>query len=231
MPASWSPRASRVAIAVILVSCVGLGWWIGSEVSQRRSENELRERIARLRAQTQAEARKEREDIRKERAAERKQQVAESIDDKLEAANRNALRAARAGRRRDVARAESELHAIAARLAPNADSGSRDPFERELDRFPIKLPPLLAQQIMSGDGEHVLFVLVSRPYLCLKPPQDRARAVRQVYGPMQRRLRREGIRDFEMLVTPFTARAPTRSQALATGAHQRVVLTSRGRAC
>ena len=87
------------------------------------------------------------------------------------------------------------------------------------------------QQVTSRDGDHKLFVSVSRPLLCLQSPADRLRRAHETYDPIEHRLRRAGIKDFELIVTPLTLQAPTRSDALVVASGDTVAFTSRGRAC
>jgi len=114
---------------------------------------------------------------------------------------------------------------------PDRSGRPKDPYAREIEGFPIKQPPLVAQQITSSEDDHVLFVGVFRPYFCVKTPSERAQAGRAVYRPIARRLGRAGVHDFELVVTPVAKRAPERRDALAVGAAGSVELTRAGRRC
>jgi len=52
-----------------------------------------------------------------------------------------------------------------------------------------------------------------------------------VYGPADRRLRRDGVRDFEFILVPLTDANPTENDALAIGVNGRLRLTTKGRGC
>jgi len=239
MSSTSSRSHGRVALILALIAAaMGLGLWVGVQIAHDRHDDRNRAVAERVRERGQADARRERAADAAEARKERRQKLAESrldaMDDAIERANRDLLQAAKAGRRRDVARAEAAL-AQATRRRDAADKSPahlpRDPFERELDGFPIKESPLFVQQVTSSDGDHKLFVSVSRPLLCLQSPADRPRRVHETYDPVERRLRGAGIEDFEMIVTPLTLQAPTLSDALVVASGDTVVLTSRGRAC
>lgn len=207
-----------------------LGIWITTEISHKRANDRAKQALRRDRA---AEAKEQRE-LRQEKASEHKEKASEAVDTAVEDANRELLRAAKAGQRDAVARAEAKLTQLTRRQDASDKSTDRppkDPVERELDRFPVKRPPLFAQQISSNGDDHVLFVAVARPLFCLKSPAARLRVVRTGYLPINHRLRSAGIKDFELVVTPRSNQAPARSDALAIGVAGKVSLTNRGNAC
>jgi len=222
-----------LVVAVIAVT-VGLGWWIGTEIAHKRAADRNRGAAERVRAAAERERASDAAEARKERQEQQEEQRLGTLDDAIDTANRELFHAAKAGRRTDVARAETALtRASQRRNAAHKPPAHRpkDPYVRELDSFPVKEPPLFAQQMTWSEDDHVLFLSVSRAYLCLKDPADRLRRVRETYAPVERRLRRAGIKDFEIVVTPVTPQAPTRSGALAKGAAGTVTLTNLGRAC
>src|SRR5215212_5237834 len=215
-PRRW-PVSPAVAIACAALVAIALGAWIGTGIGHRRAERKAQ----------QADARAERREARQERSS-------AALDEALDRANRRLLQAARAGQSRAVARAEAAL-VRASRRADAADGGRgklpKRPYAREVERFAIKRPPLVAQQITSSDDDHVLFVAVQRAYFCFKTAPERVRSVREVYLPIRRRLARAGVHDFEMVVGPPSSRAPTRSTAFAIARGSDVRLTGRGRRC
>ena len=91
---------------------------------------------------------------------------------------------------------------------------SEDPYERELDRFSVLQPPLVVQQLTSGDRNYVLFATGLEANFCLKSARQRRQPVRETYQPVARRLRRQEIDDFELFVVPAEPGAPRRSQAV-----------------
>ena len=213
-------------MAAIAALAIGLGTWIGTEIGQKRTADRAK--------RAQEAGQRERDAAEAADAAEaRRERRAEALDDAVEDANGELLRAAKAGRRDAVARQEAGLDQLARRqdAAGTADQTSKDPFEHELERFPIKQPPLVAQQISSTDDDHVLFVSVHAAHFCLKSRTQRRQAIRVTHTPIATRLRSAGIDDFKLLVVPFGNRAPTRSQALAIAGRHGVAVTSRGRSC
>ena len=223
------------ALVVVLVLAVGMGWVIGAQIGDRRASDRARHRVERQverqRAIDAAELRREREEERKEREEERKEREAEAPDEVFDDATRQLLQAAKRGRRDAVARQETRLsELVRRRAATDQGPAAEDPYERELDRFPIGQPPLVAQQISSSD-DHVLFVSVFTAHFCLKSPSERRDAVRETYQPIARRLHKQRVDDFELLVVPLSSTAPRRSSALARAAGGSVSLTSLGQSC
>ena len=221
----WQLRPAPIAIVIVLT--VGVGAFVGVQIGHKRAADRDRAAAERARASARAEARAEKRELRQEKSS-------EALDNDVEAANRELIRAARAGQRGAVARAEARLTQASRRSDAAQESNQRppkQPYARELDRFPVKRAPLFVQQITSSDEDHVLFVAVARPWFCLKSASDRIRRVHATYAPIDRRLRTAGIEDFRMVVTPITLQAPSRSNALAIASAGRVTLSTRGRAC
>ena len=209
------------------LAAIVLGAWIGTGIGHRRAERRANRAAAVAAARAEAEGRQQQREERRERSSENR-------EDAVENANAALLRAAQGGQRAAVRRAEAQLAAAGRRSdAADRDRSERpkDPYTREIEGFPIKQPPLVAQQITSSEDDRVLFAGVFRPYFCVKTPSERAQAGRAVYRPIARRLRRAGVHDFELVVTPVTKRAPERRDALAVGAAGSVELTRAGRRC
>src|SRR5215212_806813 len=123
-----------------------------------------------------------------------KSQSVEAVEARVEAANQRVLQAARSRDRPALAQAERSLTALRKRedaVEGAPDQPSTDPFERELDRFEFKQAPLFVQQITSSENDRVLYTSVFRPQFCLKTPAERLDVVRQVYLPVNARLRRQ----------------------------------------
>ena len=193
MSSGPTPRLKRVAVvvaALALAIAVGtlIGTEIGTEIGDKRADDRAsraKEKAERQRAIVAAADRRERE---REREQERREREQEAPENAIEKADAELLRAAKAGQRDAVARHEARLTELIRRQG-TAQPAAEDPVERELDRFPIKQPPLLAQQISSDGDNHVLFVSVSMAHFCLKTASERQRAVRATYQPIARRLR------------------------------------------
>jgi len=143
----------RLSIACAALVAISLGAWIGTGIGHRRGERKSQQAEHATRARAEAAARKERRQKRQERSS-------EALDDTVDQANARLLRAAGARDRAAVVRAEAAL-AQATRRREAAQRGStrpvKDPYVRELERFPITRPPLFAQQITSSEDDHVLF--------------------------------------------------------------------------
>jgi len=130
-----------------------------------------------------------------------------------------------------------------ARSASSTSSPARTPTRRPRGRArrtasrapspacAFKQGPLYVQQLLTTTGESRAFAAVLRDYFCLLTEQARTEAAAAVYGPLQRRMRDEGVADFELIVIPVTQTAPRAEAALAVGREGRLRLTARGRAC
>lgn len=129
-----------------------------------------------------------------------------------------------------VSKAQDELERLA-RMGPVKTSSAHDPFRRMLDEFAFKRAPLFVLQVTSSRDDHLIYVGVDRAAFCLLTPDARKAAVRDVYRPADRRLRRAGVSDLEFVVVPVTQKAATYVSALAVGRRGSVRLTRRGQAC
>lgn len=103
------------------------------------------------------------------------------------------------------------------------------PFDRVVDKLPIRKPPLHVQQYISGDG-HKLYAAVSRKRFCALSAARRNSAVGSFFDDADRTFRRGGIDDLELVVTPL-AETLDKLPPLATASGKTVKLTSRGRDC
>lgn len=172
-------------------------------------------------------AQRERDDAAAER---RRQQVAEDadavIDDGLIAMRKAARRKDLAG----VRRAQREIER-AAGAKPSRTSAAREPFEREMEQFPYKRAPLFVQQTTQTQDSHRVFAGVDRATFCLQSRRARLAAVNATYGPIDRRLRAAGVKDFEFVVVPLSQTTSTARDALAIGRGGRARLTRRGGSC
>jgi hypothetical protein len=156
----------------------------------------------------------------------------ERVDDSIERTLEQRRRAAAAGDRAAVARAESRLDEWAERR-PEGDTGPpvADPFERMLETFEFKTAPLYVETITSTEDSHRLFVSVDKNAFCLKTPAARRRAVEVVYLRADEMLRAQDVRDFDFILVPLTATAPTTRLALARGRSGRVRMIAGPRGC
>lgn len=156
------------------------------------------------------------------------ERVDESIERTLEERNR----AAAAGDRTAVTQAESKLDELAKRV-PEQDTSPpvTDPFERLLEAFDFKTSPLYVETITSTDDSHQLFVSVDKNAFCLQRLPARRRAVEAVYLPADKMLRAQGVNDFDFVLVPTTAAAPTTRMALATGRGGRLRMIAGRRGC
>lgn len=109
---------------------------------------------------------------------------------------------------------------------PAPSNADGDPFERIVETFPIKEPPLYVRQIQTFRGSHQLFAAVDLRPFCLLTAEARRTAVQETYRKV-----RPGVRDFSLIVVPFSGRVPTTADALAVGEDGSVRLTPRGRDC
>ena len=139
-------------------------------------------------------------------------------------------RAAAAGDRDAVARAERELDRLAEEDTETDRPSDDDPYTRVVLGFPFKQAPLYVQQTESS-SDHRLFVRVNQDAFCLAKPNDRLKAAAAVYAPADRQLRRDGVRDFEFILVPMTDSNPTEDDALAVGVNAQLRLTPKGRDC
>jgi hypothetical protein len=156
----------------------------------------------------------------------------ERVDESIERSLEQRRRAAAAGDRAAVARAEDRLVEWAERR-PEGDTGPpvADPFERMLEAFEFKTAPLYVETITSSDDSHRLFVSVDKNAFCLMTPAARRRAVEAVYLRADRMLRSEGVDDFAFILVPLTSRAPATRLALARGRGGRVRMIAGPRGC
>jgi len=103
------------------------------------------------------------------------------------------------------------------------------PFEKLLDRLPIRKPPLHVEQYITTQGSHKVYTAVSKKrFLCQMTPHQRLAAVRAFYRHADAVVRRGGVKDFVQVVTPL-AETAERLPALAVGRNGSVSLTKRGR--
>ena len=101
-----------------------------------------------------------------------------------------------------------------------------------LDDFHFKQAPLYVEAVSSSaEGDHRLFVRVDRNAFCLMTTDARRAATDRVYAPADRKLRRDGVTDFEFILGPMRETGPTADEALAIGRRGQLRLTPRGRAC
>lgn len=135
-------------------------------------------------------------------------------------------RAAAAGDRQGVRRAEVRLDELAAqteRPAPASD----DPFLALVQSFKFKQAPLYVQQIESLLDTRELVVRVNRDAFCLLDEPARRAAVSSVYAE----LLTHGVDDFELILTPLEERTSARADALALGRGGAAELTPAGVTC
>jgi len=151
----------------------------------------------------------------------------------VDRANTELRRAARQEDRAAVLRAQRELDELAGEDPDPqaAGPGEEDGFSRAIAGLRFKQGPLYVQQLLTTTGESRAFAAVLRDYFCLLTEQARTEAAAAVYGPLQRRMRDEGVADFELIVIPVTQTAPRAEAVLAVGREGRLRLTARGRAC
>lgn len=125
---------------------------IGTEIGHRRAANQLKDQAERLRAIGAADARAEREEVRREREEGRREREREAPEKVFDDANDALLRAAKAGRRDAVAREEATLTRLTRRQAAGEqdEPTPKDPYKREVDRFPIKQRPLSPSRSAPG---------------------------------------------------------------------------------
>ena len=155
----------------------------------------------------------------------------ESRDTAIERRLDERAKAAAAGDRAGVSRAERELDRLAAQTQNGSTARSKDPYLRLVTGFRFKTAPLYVQQIEYSSSDHQLFVRVNRDAFCLLTQAARIDAVEKVYGPADRALREADVRDFEFLLVPLSDRVSSEKDALAIGAATRVRLTRAGSDC
>lgn len=151
-----------------------------------------------------------------------------AVSREVTAMQRAAIRADRAA----LARSQRNLERLAETdPTPAERSTAKDPFRRAIDEFAFKRAPLFVLQLRSTDGSHRITAGVDHHAFCLMTPAAREAAVRGVYQPFDRRLRRDGVSDLRFVVVALTQREPTAKQALAIAENETVRLTTRGRTC
>lgn len=109
------------------------------------------------------------------------------------------------------------------------ESFEQTPFERAVQKLPIRKPPLYVEQYITGEG-HKVYTAVNEKRFCTLSPAKREAAVSSFYRRADRLLRRAGIKDFAQVVTPLAATVEN-LPALATGRAGKVSLSRRGRNC
>lgn len=90
---------------------------------------------------------------------------------------------------------------------------------------------MYVQHVATTDGDLRAFVSVFADQFCLLSVPARTEAAEGVYGPLDRRMRDEGVTDFEFVLIPLRQSAPSLAAALAVGREGRLALTARGRTC
>jgi hypothetical protein len=103
------------------------------------------------------------------------------------------------------------------------------PFERAVQKLPIRRPPLYVEQYITGEG-HKVYTAVDEKRFCRMSATRREAAVSSFYRAADRSLRRAGVKDFVQVVTPLAA-TTEELPALATGRAGKVSLSRRGRGC
>ena len=103
------------------------------------------------------------------------------------------------------------------------------PFERAIQKLPIRRPPLYVEQYITGEG-HKVYTAVAERRFCRMSAARREAAVTSFYKAADRSLRRAGVKDFVQVVTPLAA-TTEELPALATGRAGKVSLSRRGRGC
>ncbi len=104
------------------------------------------------------------------------------------------------------------------------------PFERAIQRLPIRKPPLYVEQYITGEGQRKLYTAVDEKRFCRLSPAQRTKAVTSFYREAKRSLSRSGVKDFLQVVTPLSA-TTEKLPALATARAGKVSLSRRGRSC
>ena len=110
------------------------------------------------------------------------------------------------------------------------DRGFEDtPFDRLVDKLPLKEAPLHVQQYITGDG-HKVYAAVSRKQFCGLSAARRQRAVESYFESANRTFRRAKVDDLEIAVTP-ASETLDKLPELATARGDTVTLTRLGRSC
>ena len=100
------------------------------------------------------------------------------------------------------------------------------PFDRLVDKLPLRKPPLHVAQYISGDG-HKIYAAVSRQRFCGLSADRRKRAVSSYFESADRTFREGKIDDLEVVVTPVTEKLDE-LPALATASGDTVKLAPGG---
>ena len=100
------------------------------------------------------------------------------------------------------------------------------PFDRLVDKLPLRKPPLHVEQYISGDG-HTLHAAVNRKRFCALPAARRKRALTSFFESADRTFRRGKVDDLEVVVTPVTEKLDE-LPALATASGKTVKLAANG---
>lgn len=109
------------------------------------------------------------------------------------------------------------------------ESFRESPFDKLVNKLPIREPPLYVEQYITTTGSHTIYTAVDRKrFLCDLNARQRGKAVAGFYRSADRVFRSGGVNDFVQVVTPAT---PTREElpALATARKGSVSLTKLGR--
>lgn len=129
----------------------------------------------------------------------------------------------------DAKRQERELKDLE-REDREFDRSFKDtPFERLVNKLPIREPSLYVEQYITGDG-HKLYTAVDRRRFCKTSREGREQAVGSFFRAADRSFRRAGVKDLEQVVTPVSETLD-KLPALAIARRGSVSLTSLGRSC
>ena len=104
------------------------------------------------------------------------------------------------------------------------------PFERAIQRLPIRKPPLYVEQYITEQGRDTVYTAVDEKRFCKMTAAQRTKAVASFYRDARRSLRRAGVKGFAQVVTPL-AETTEKLPALATARAGKVSLSRRGRNC
>lgn len=119
-----------------------------------------------------------------------------------------------------------------ASVAGNQAAGAfkQTPFDKLVDRLPIRRAPLYVEQTITTEGSHTVYTAVAkRRFICSMSARQRLAAVKAYYRDARDVFRSGGVKDFVQVVTPQSDRADN-LPALAVAKAGSVSLTPRGRA-
>ena len=102
------------------------------------------------------------------------------------------------------------------------------PYERAVERLPLHKGPLFVEQVTLDPTHRLIASVEAKRSFCGQSAGLRTAAVKDFYGKADALMRKHGVKDFELYVSPL-GKPTTQRYDLATGRDGKVELTGYGR--